>query len=158
MKPCFALSLLVGLAAAGGALALDLPTQKPGLWETTVMTGGQTITMQMCLDAAFARTNSAFSAQVRKNSRCTNLGVNRTATGWTSTTTCTRADGKVETNRSDVVGSLDSRFTITVRSPPTAPPKMTMTQTLVGPCKPGQKGGDAIVNGHVMHMGAMMQP
>ena len=35
---------------------------------------------------------------------------------------------------------------MTMRSPPTAAPEMTMTSTWLGPCGPGQRGGDVMMS------------
>ena len=87
----------------------------------------------------------------RKN--CQPGQVNHNPDGsWSSITTCELRPGVKTTTRADITGDFNSKFTMVMRSPPDAAPQMTMVMTWIGPCKPGQRGGDVIMNGKKMNV------
>jgi hypothetical protein len=139
--------ILVLALSAAAAAAQDAPHQKPGLWQNDIVMAGRQMSNQSCVDAASEARTSAFSAEISQNSKCQPRHVTHNPNGsWTSVSTCEFRPGMPKTSRSDVSGDFNSKVTITLRSPPDAPPEMTMTSTWVGPCKPGQKGGDVIMS------------
>jgi hypothetical protein len=131
---------------AAVAQAQQPPHQRVGLWQNDMVMAGRNMTTKFCVDAATAARSSAFSAGVRKNANCKNMQITRNPDGsWTSVSTCEFRPGVMRTTRSDVRGDFNSKVTMTMRSPPTAAPEMSMTMTWLGPCLPGQKGGDVIM-------------
>ena len=135
------------LLASGSANAQPVPQQKPGLWQDDMVMNGRHISSQSCVSVESAAATSAFSAQVRKNDKCESHQITRNPDGsWTSISTCEFRPGVKRTSRTDASGDFDSKITMTMRSPPTAAPEMTMTATWLGACKPGQKGGDVIMS------------
>src|SRR5882757_4263924 len=82
---------IVLLGAFASAAALELPTQKPGLWQTT-MTGekipGGSRTYNMCLDAASLAEAKA-SADAHLKNDCSNSDVRKQGSTWIAESTCT---------------------------------------------------------------------
>jgi hypothetical protein len=143
---------------ASAASAQTPPVMKNGLWETSMVqqqVGPKATVVQICVDDAYSRANNVLSSTVRKNNKCRASSVQRTPTGWSSTSTC-EFGGTVRTSRVDIVGDFNSRYTMTLRSPPTAPPVTTATSVYKGPCKPGQRGGDMTINGRTFNTLDMM--
>ena len=144
------IAVLAAVAATAGTQAL--PHQKLGLWQSETTMAGQHFSSQSCIDAVSEAKMSAFSYQVtRKN--CQPGQINHNPDGsWRSVTTCEFRPGVKTTTRADITGDFNSKFTMVMRSPPDAAPQMTMVMTWIGPCKPGQKGGDVIMNGKKMNV------
>ena len=115
--------------------------------------GGRHILMKSCVDAASEARTSVFGASLRKTNNCTQQQLSHNPDGsWTSVSTCT-IGGKPRTSRADIGGDFNSSIKMSMRSPPSAPPEMTMTMTWIGPCGPGMKGGDVIMsNGTKMNV------
>jgi hypothetical protein len=150
------------VALAGGAVlaagvvtaqAQAVPHQKPGLWTADITMAGQHVSEQMCVDAASEARASAFGAQVSKKN-CQSQKISHNPDGsWSSISTCKTGSEPVRTTRADISGDFNSKITMSMRTPPTAAPEMTMTSTWLGPCKPGQRGGDVIMsNGMKMNL------
>jgi hypothetical protein len=108
---------------------------------------------QVCVDEASEAKMSAFSEQLR-NKNCQASRIAHNADGsWTSTATCTFGEGIKRSSRTVVVGDFDSKYTVTMHSPPDGPATMTMTAVRVGDCKVGMRGGDVVMsNGMKMNM------
>jgi hypothetical protein len=141
-------SILVLAFGAAIAAAQDTPHQKPGLWQNEITMAGRTMSNQSCVDAASEARTSSFSKEVSKNSKCSHREITHNPDGsWTSVSTCERRPGVTRITRTDVSGDFNSKVVIALRSPPSAAkPEMTMEATWIGPCKPGQKGGDVIMS------------
>jgi uncharacterized protein DUF3617 len=136
------------LALCYNAVALELPTQKPGLWQTT-MTGkkipGGSRTFNICFDAASLAEAKATTDAHLKND-CSASVVRKEGDIWIADSTCTfsgkRVVGHTETVftgddmlRSQVTSSYGSNkegASTTV---------MTVDSKFLGPCVPGQKVG-----------------
>src|ERR1700730_10735641 len=113
------------------ALAAELPSRKPGLWEVKMSfenrnAPGQTI--QQCIDAA---TDQAMQSNMGSSSQgaCSKRDVQRSANAITIDSTCTFA-GKTSTSRAVVTGSFDSAYTMTVTSQSEGAPGASMTMTM----------------------------
>jgi len=135
--------------AAVNAGAQGAPHQRPGLWQTTTAMVGmaQPMTIETCVDAASEASSSVFSSNIRKRDQCTATQITHNLNGsWTAVSTCEFRPGVPTTSRTDITGDFNSKISITLRSPPTAPPKMTMTSVWLGACKPGQHGGDVMMS------------
>lgn len=147
-------SRMAGLAfiavSVFGPVAADaqpLPHQRLGLWHTDIAMAGNHMSMQSCVDAASEAQNSIFSAAARKNGHCQQQQLTHNLDGsWTSISTCQFGPSPPRTTRADVAGDFNSKVTMTMRSPPSAPPETTMTMTWVGPCEPGMRGGDVVMS------------
>jgi len=115
------------------------------------MMAGQHFTSQLCVDAASEAKMSAFSSQCRGR---TAIPTGNPQPGWflEQRQTCEFRPGVKTTTRADVTGDFNSKYTMVMRSPPDAAPEMTITSTWIGPCKPGQRGGDVIMNGKKMNV------
>jgi hypothetical protein len=139
---------------AAPALAQDGPHQKDGLWETQVQELGMTMKMKTCVSEESQKISSAFGSDLRRKDKCSSQTHTHNLDGsWTSVSTCTLNPGRPPTtSRIDLVGDFDRHFTMTLRSPPTAPPSVTMVYQFLGPCLPGQRGGDVILNGKTVNM------
>ena len=143
------------LLAAGAAMAdTPLPHQKVGLWQQIYSTNGNNISDQVCLDAASEAKLSSFSSQL-PNNICQSRHVTRNRDGsWSIVSTCTPKPGWKSTSHVDVTGDFNSKFTAVISSTTTGAPlgvshgthTTTLVSTWLGPCKPGQKGGDVIMS------------
>ena len=154
MRRIAALAGGVALAGVTLAQAQDVPHQRVGMWRTDMVMAGRPMSMKSCVDEASAARNSVFSSSVRRAHNCKPLQLTHNPDGsWTSVTTCEFQPGVERTTRADVVGDFNSSLTMTIRSPPTAPPSMTMTMTWIGACEAGMRGGDVVMpNGAKMNM------
>jgi len=151
----FVFAVLTSLSVAH---AQAPPHQRPGLWLNDMSQAGRHFSMKACVDAASEARTSVFSASVRKGNKCRNSQLTHNLDGsWTSVSTCEFQPGVTRTSRADIRGDFNSKYTVTLRSPPTAPPEMTMTATYLGACGPGQKGGDIVMSdGRVINPMASM--
>ena len=136
------------LGSVMSASALELPEQKPGLWQTT-MTGekvpGGSRSYNMCLDAASLAEAKA-SADAHLKNDCSKSDVRMQGNTWISESTCTfsgiHMDGHTETTYSG-----DNAFHTEVTSSSDSPKHgktttvMTVDSKYLGPCAPGQKAG-----------------
>ncbi len=151
------LATLTSLAALGfGAVeagAQAPPHQRPGLWQTDMVQGGRPMQIKSCVDEASEARTSVFGASIRKTNNCQQQQLSHNPDGsWTSVSTCTIA-GHARTSRVDISGDFSSKIKMSMRSPPSAPPEMTMTVTWIGPCGAGMRGGDVIMsNGMKMNV------
>ncbi len=145
-----ATSILVLIFFAMPALAAELPSRKPGLWEiktsfANLNVPGQVI--QQCVDAA---TDQMMQSSAGPNSQreCSKRDVQRSAGSITIESTCT-VGGKTRTSRAVVTGSFDSAYTMTVTSQSEGTPgvggTVTMAAKWIGPCTADQKPGDMIM-------------
>ena len=144
----------IAILAAGAATAgtQALPHQKLGLWQSETTMAGQHFLSQLCIDAASEAKMSAFSSQVSQKN-CQRGQISHNPDGsWSSVTTCEFRPGAKSTSRAVITGDFSSKYTMVLRSPPDAAPEMTMVMTWIGPCKPGQRGGDVIMNGTKMNV------
>ena len=148
--------MLTGIAvlAASATLAdTPVPHQRLGLWQTAMTMVGRNFTTQSCIDAASEARMSAFSSQLR-NKKCQPSQITHNMDGsWTSTSTCEFTPGKVRTTHAVIIGDLNSKFTLVLRSDAASAPETTLTSTWLGPCKHGMRGGDVIMsNGTKMNV------
>ncbi len=145
----------IAILAAGAATAgtQALPHQKPGLWQSETTVAGQHVSSQSCIDAASEAKMSAIGSQVSRR-KCPSQQLTHNPDGsWRNVSTCELRPGVKTTTRTDVTGDYNSKFTMVMRSPPDAAPEMTIVMTWIGPCKPGQRGGDVILsNGTKMNV------
>lgn len=128
------------------------PHPKAGLWKTTMSTDagpGLRMSGEICLDAstedsAFANRPKNMKADCAKTSFGPNPGG-----GVAFSTTCT-ANGRKITTRGVASGDFDSAYTVDVTTTMDPPPagvapdvSSRIEARWMGPCKPGQKPGQA---------------
>jgi Protein of unknown function (DUF3617) len=146
-------SLLV-LIGAMPAIAAELPSRKPGLWEVRMSFENRNAAAQIvrqCIDAATDQMMQS-SAGPYSQAACSKRDVQVSANAITIDSTCTVA-GKTAMAHAVVAGSFDNAYTMTVTSQSDALPGGAMTMTMaarwLGPCAADQKPGDMIMGNGV---------
>lgn len=150
-KTLIATSLLI---AAGFATAADAPARKSGLWEITNNMSGphsMTTTMQQCVDEKTDKlTEQTGQREAQKN--CSKNEVSRSGNKVISDSVC-KFDGTTATTHAEFTGDFGSNYRGDIKttySPPMqgmAGMQMAITAKWLGPCKPGMKPGDVIMQG-----------
>lgn len=137
---------------ASAANVSDAPKRKPGLWQQTLSASGVGMppqTMSMCTDE---KTDSLLESQATGSARCTQQSIRRQGNSVIVEAVC--KDGATTVRTHGVfTGDFMSRYTGELRS--TFDPPMQgmkeVTQKIearwLGPCKPGQKPGDVVLQG-----------
>jgi hypothetical protein len=127
------------------------PHPKAGLWRTSMSTNagpGITMTGELCVDSSTE--DSAFSANGRSISKdCEPTQFAPSDGGFAFTAVC-HAKGRTITTKGLATGDFRTSYALDVStqidpSPAGLPPEMhtKMQATWLGPCKPGQKPGQA---------------
>jgi hypothetical protein len=133
------------------AVAAELPTRKPGLWEVKMISDNRApLIVQQCVDEATDQMLLQSAGPISV-AACTKRDVQQSADGLTVDSTC-KVDGKPATARAVITGSLDSAYTMNVTSTGEgvqAGLTMTLTGKWIGPCPSDQKPGDVIMPGGV---------
>jgi hypothetical protein len=153
---CLALALSLTPVVAH---ADDLPLRKEGLWDvTTSRTGSpQMPKVQMCVDAASQAQLTAMGKDAMKNFDCSKSESHRDGNVYTRDSVC-KFMGSTQTTHTVITTISDTEYTSEI-SAHTDPPrkngkadsKMTQHGRWVGPCGPGMKPGDMMMNGHKIH-------
>jgi hypothetical protein len=150
MRLSRATSILV-LISAVPALAAELPSRKPGLWQVKTSIGSSNapaLMIQQCIDATTDQMMQS-SAGPFSPAVCPERAVQRSENSITIDSTCA-VGGKAATAHSVITGSFDSAYTMTVTSqiPDIPDGKMIMTidAKWLGPCAADQKPGDVIMS------------
>lgn len=144
----------MGVAAFAQTAALadtPVPHEKPGLWETTMTVAGRPFTSQSCVTLESEAKLSIFSSQLRRSKCSANSIAHNMDGSWISTTTCKDPTG-THTTHAHVSGDFNSRVTMVMTREGSSAPETNLTMTWKGPCKPGMKGGDVIMNGMKINM------
>jgi hypothetical protein len=150
--------LLAVLAGSSPALATDLPSRKPGLWEIKTTIEGQnlpTLVTKQCIDDSTDQMTLSISGPFSQ-AVCPKREV--TSSGDTTTVDSACTIGKdAASSHAVITGSLDNAYTMTVKSEGAGLPGGTMTMTVVGnrlgPCTSDQKPGDIILsNGRTVNI------
>jgi hypothetical protein len=141
--------------SSSGALAVDLPIRKAGLWEMKVVKGGSPIpdmTMQHCTDENTDKDMNNLASPLAKQI-CSKQDIQKTATGYVSDSVC-GAGGMSITSHAEIVGDFNSAYTVTSTSHTdrgSAGPARDSTTKIeakwLGACKPDQKPGDIVMPG-----------
>jgi hypothetical protein len=162
----FACGILTLILIQSAATAADnLPRRKSGLWEMKMSMAGMKTpmnAMQTCIDQASDDLMQS-NAQRATSKNCTRSDVKRDGDRVLIHSECTMDKMKTV---SDAVfsGNFDSgyRGDITTHyDPPVAgreQMQMTIEARWLGPCKPGQKGGDIMINGMTVNANQMGKP
>jgi hypothetical protein len=142
-------TLFLALICGTSALAAELPSRKPGLWEVKMSIEGRNAPPQVirqCIDAATDQMMQS-SAGPYSAAVCPKRDVQRSANSITIESSCA-IDGKPATAQAIITGSFDSAYTMTVTSQsednPSSKMVMTLDGTWLGPCAADQKPGDMI--------------
>ena len=149
---CSAVGVLA-LLPASGAVAVELPVRKAGLWEMKVVsTGSPEMTMQQCTDETTDKDMStAFSPMAKE--MCSKQDIQKTATGYVTDSVCGVAGITVK-SRAEITGDFNSAYTVKSTSQSeggmAGAPRdnsSTIEAKWVGACKADQKPGDMIMPG-----------
>jgi len=159
------LSLIVlALACAAPAAALDLPARKPGLWEIKIAMEGRKIQMpasQHCIDAETDKMMSSIGGNMQKEA-CSKQDVQKVGSTIVVDSVCKVGQG-TSTSHGVVTGDFNSAYTIKVTStreggpavpgmPADGSSSMTIDGKWLGPCAADQKPGDMIIAGRKMNI------
>jgi hypothetical protein len=132
------------------ALAVELPSRKPGLWEIKMNFESRNMpgqTMQQCIDASTDQMMQS-SAGPYGQTACSKRDVQQSASAITIDSTCS-IGGKTTSSHAEITGSFDSAYTMTVTSDSATAPggksTMTMNAKWLGPCAADQKPEDMIM-------------
>lgn len=146
------LTLALGGAAAT-ALAADVPNRKPGLWEIKSSMQGVPAdalpATQQCIDE---RTDVLMQQRAGQSGACQQMDIKRDGERTTIHSVCTH-DRITATTDATFIGSFDSSYRGNIKvkyEPPMqgiSESAMTLEARWLGPCKPGQKPGDVMING-----------
>ncbi len=136
----------------------SLPHRKPGLWRQTMDMEGMPKNLpatEFCTDAASEAKMSLMGQQMSRG-HCQSGQFTRNVDGSISfSSSCDLGPEGKTTSSGTITGDYNSSYKVTIDATHTGGPspaadgehKMTMTATWVGPCVPGQKGGDIILPG-----------
>ena len=129
------------------ALATDVPKRKPGLWEIKMHMEGMPDMgpVQECVD----QNTDNLLQQGAKNPDCITPDVKRSGDKVTIHTECKLDETTTISVDYLLQGSFDSAYKGTIKtknqsSNGTSENSLTLDARWLGPCKPGQKPGDAI--------------
>lgn len=158
MKRSLVLAALAGFSLVPFAAQADeLPTRKPGLWESNMsgMAGAPAMTVKQCIDA---KTDQLSQAAVQPGATCSKREIKKVAAGYELDTVCTISGIKAE-GKGLISGDFVTKVTVDMTTtmsgiPGQAQPvvtKMNIASTRTGDCGPGQSPGDIIMpNGQVV--------
>jgi len=141
-------------AASAPAGPVTPPKRKPGLWSQTMVTGGVTQTVKICLDEATEARMTIWGQQVNQE-MCARNSFARMPGGWTFDSECDMGGmGKV-TSKGTVTGDFNSRYVIKATSTTTGSSMpeanrtdtMEMTGVWEGACPAGMPPGEMTLPG-----------
>jgi hypothetical protein len=161
-----------GVLAASSALALDLPTRKPGLWELKMTMDGGGIPPMVshhCTDAATDKAMHQMAGGMGRE-MCSKQEVRQVGNTLVMDSICS-VGGMTMTTQGMITGDFNSAYTMKMTSKRTGGPAVpgmpdTTTMTIeakwTGACKAGQRPGDIIMAGgmkmNIRDMGKMGMP
>jgi len=145
--------LLAGIALFGSlavAGAQELPPRQPGLWKQTQYEGKDAQTAEVIYQCVDEASDEKFRAMAKKMASCTEEPVKRKGNTMVGRNVCQVMGSRVTTEYV-ISGNMKTEFRIDSRSthePPLFGQAQSETVILAewqGPCKPGQKPGDMII-------------
>jgi hypothetical protein len=170
MRRTHVLIISAAFACAAGAAALAQsgpmgPMRRPGLWEMKMQaegSEGRNFAMQVCVDPNFERSHGVFNGgpmaghSSGERDNCSAKEFHPIPGGMAFHSVCAANGGTVVTDGTST-GDYQSHYhvDVTTRHAPGGVRHMTMDGRWVGPCAPGQAGGDmsmVLPNGQTMHM------
>ena len=129
--------LMIG--AFVSASAVELPAQKPGVWETTMkgtnIPGGSR-SFSMCMDAA---TQVEAKATLKKN--CSKNEWSHAGNTWTGDSVCSVMGNQITAHAVTTMSGEDAYHTEITSQSGNKSSVMTVDGTWLGACNPGQKVG-----------------
>jgi hypothetical protein len=150
--------LIVVLVGTGPALAADLPSRKPGLWEIKTTIEGRnppTQVIKQCIDEATDRITLSIAGPFSP-AVCPKREVKSSGDSITVDSTCTIGKNTA-TAHAVITGSFDSAYIMTVKAEGADLPGGAMIMTIagnrLGDCTAEQKPGDIIFsNGRTINI------
>jgi hypothetical protein len=154
---------LCGLAACGkpaatpGAAASQIPHRKPGLWHQVMTMDGASPAgpgMRLCVDETSEAKMSAFAQRMPGAAHCPPAQFTHNFDGSMSISESCDAGAQGKSVTTGVIkGDFNSGYTEEMDMHYSGSPvaavngehKMTIIATWLGPCAPGQRGGDLIL-------------
>jgi len=155
MRLIGATSILVVICATP-ALATELPSRKPGLWEVkTSIENRSAQPIRQCIDATTDQMMQSIAGPFSL-AACPKRDVQSSADSITVDSTCS-IGGKTATAHAVINGSFEGAYTMTVTSQgddlPGGKMVMTMEGRWLSPCAANQKPGDIILsNGRTINL------
>ena len=159
MKRCLMCRRLLlvafSLLPAWPAVAFDMPSRKPGLWQIAMKSEhagspSEPIIAQHCIDAATDKEMNAYGSNMSKD-MCSKQDTKKVGEKIISDGTCQLGAMSITTH-AEYSGSFDSAYTINTTSIITGGPastngksNMVIEAKWMGACKPDQKPGDMIM-------------
>jgi hypothetical protein len=151
---CSAVGLLA-LLPVSGAVAVELPVRKAGLWEMKVLSTGAPspeMTMQQCTDETTDKDMStAFSPMAKE--MCSKQDIQKTSAGYVTDSVCGIGGMSIK-SRAEIIGDFNSAYTVkstshTEGGPAGVPRDSTTTieAKWLGACKADQRPGDIMMPG-----------
>jgi uncharacterized protein DUF3617 len=151
---CSALGLLA-LSPVNGAVAVELPVRKAGLWEMKVLSTGAPVpemTMQQCTDETTDKDMSTAMSPMAKE-MCSKQDIQKTAAGYVTDSVCGIA-GMTIKSHAEITGDFNSAYTVKSTSRSEGGPAgggrdntTTIEAKWLGACKSDQKPGDTMMPG-----------
>jgi hypothetical protein len=150
---CSAIGLLA-LLPVNGAVAVELPVRKAGLWEMKVLSGSSVpeMTMQQCTDETTDKDMSTAMSPMAKEI-CSKQDIQKTATGYVTDSVCGIAGMSIKSH-AEIAGDFNSAYTVKSRSHSEGGPAgaardstTTIEAKWLGACKADQKAGDIMMPG-----------
>ena len=143
--------LLLVCLASSAAVAQDAPRRKSGLWEISMSSPQMPAPMvsKQCVDQ---KTDDLAKRPSRGAEKCSKQSVRREGGSVIVESVC-QMEGTTATSRGVFSGDFTSSYKgemVTKFSPPLhgmAESKMNFQARHAGPCAPGQKAGDVVVEG-----------
>ena len=146
---------LLALLPGTGALAVELPVRKAGLWEMKMVRSGSPVpdmTIQHCTDETTDKEMSTTFSPMAKE-MCSKQDIQKTATGYVSDSVC-KVGAMSITSHSDIIGDFNAGYTVKSTShgeggSANVPRDSTTTieAKWLGACKADQKPGDIVMPG-----------
>ena len=136
-----------------GALAVELPVRKAGLWEMKVLSGGSVpeMTMQQCTDETTDKDMSTAMSPMAKE-MCSKQDIQKTSAGYVTDSVCAIAGTTIK-SKAEITGDFNSAYTVKTTSHSEGGPTgkhdttMTIEAKWLGACKADQKPGDIMMPG-----------
>jgi hypothetical protein len=155
---------LIAVVCAAPAMALDLPSRKPGLWEIAMTMEGRNIPMptaQHCIDAETDKLMSSIGGDMKKD-MCSKQDVQKVGNTYVVDSVC-KIGQSTTTSHAVVSGDFNSAYTVKVTSkreggpampgmPADGSSSMSIDAKWLGACAADQKPGDMIISGRKINV------
>jgi uncharacterized protein DUF3617 len=155
------------------AVALDLPTRKPGLWELKVVSVSLApakpppLIAEHCIDAETDRLMNITGDSMRPDT-CSKPEVRKVGSTVVVDSVCEPVPGHTMSMHAIIAGEFDSAYTVKFTSKQEGPGgkpipgipanEATIEAKWLGPCKPGQRPGDMIMSDSKTNVRDLQKP